>query len=142
MWRPDAPPAFPSARSSGAWARVGRWSRPIISLLRRVNSARCSSGSALDSLAAARERPCRYTVRKEHAVGETVRIVTPKEELELPMVTGTEGERGVDISNLRAKTGLVTLDPAFMNTPSPMSAITHTDGKRSIIPTPSIPTQT
>ncbi len=66
-------------------------------------------------------------------MGETVRIVTPKEELELPMVTGTEGERGVDISNLRAKTGLVTLDPAFMNTASTMSAITYLDGERGIL---------
>src|SRR5258708_35971563 len=98
MWRPDAPPAFPSARSSGGWARVRRWRRPIISLLRRVNSACCSRGSALDSLAAARERPCRYTVRKEHAVGETVRIIQPKEDLELPMRTGTEDERAAHIS--------------------------------------------
>ena len=64
---------------------------------------------------------------------ETVRIIIGKEELELPLVVGTEGERGIDISNLRAKTGLVTLDPAFMNTASTESAITFLDGEKGIL---------
>ena len=44
---------------------------------------------------------------------ETVRMTTGKQDLELEVVEGTEDEKGVDISNLRAKTGLVTLDPAL-----------------------------
>src|SRR5271154_5588990 len=36
--------------------------------------------------------------------------------LEAPLVIGTEGERAFDIGQLRAKTGYVTIDPAFMNT--------------------------
>jgi len=56
-----------------------------------------------------------------------------KQELELEVVEGTEGEKGVDISNLRAKTGTVTLDPAFMNTASTRSAITFHDGERGIL---------
>ncbi len=66
-------------------------------------------------------------------MGETVRIIIGKEELELPLVVGTEGERSIDISNLRAKTGLVTLDPAFMNTASTESAITFLDGEKGIL---------
>jgi citrate synthase len=66
-------------------------------------------------------------------VAETVRIIIGKEELELPLVVGSEGERGIDISNLRAKTGLVTLDPAFMNTASTESAITFLDGEKGIL---------
>ncbi len=66
-------------------------------------------------------------------MGETVRIIIGKEELELPLVVGTEGERGIDISNLRAKTGLVTLDPAFMNTASTESAITFLDGEKGVL---------
>jgi citrate synthase len=66
-------------------------------------------------------------------VGETVRIIIGKEELEMPLVVGTEGERGIDISNLRAKTGLVTLDPGFMNTASTESAITFLDGEKGIL---------
>ena len=39
-------------------------------------------------------------------------------EVELPVVRGTEDELGVDISRLRAETGLVTLDYGFVNTGS------------------------
>src|SRR5439155_2960628 len=42
--------------------------------------------------------------------------------IELPVVVGTEGEKGIDIAQLRSKTGYVTLDPAFMNTASTTSA--------------------
>jgi len=58
---------------------------------------------------------------------------TGKQDLDLEVVEGTEGEKGVDISNLRAKTGLVTLDPAFMNTASTMSPITLLDGEKGIL---------
>ena len=51
-------------------------------------------------------------------------------EIELPMVVGTEGERGLDTSNLRAKTGLVTLDPGYVNTGSTTSAITYLNGEQ------------
>src|SRR6202022_1233166 len=58
---------------------------------------------------------------------------TGKQDLDLEVCEGTEGEKGVDISNPRAKTGLLTLDPAFMNTASTMSAITFLDGERGIL---------
>jgi citrate synthase len=53
--------------------------------------------------------------------------------VELPVVTGTEGEKGIDIAQLRTKTGYVTLDPAFMNTASTTSAITYLDGEQGIL---------
>ncbi|MFO0665236.1 MAG: citrate synthase [Polyangiaceae bacterium] len=53
--------------------------------------------------------------------------------LEVPVVVGTENERALDIAQLRAKTGLVTLDPAFMNTASTKSAITFLDGEQGIL---------
>ncbi|HSS38929.1 MAG TPA: citrate/2-methylcitrate synthase, partial [Polyangia bacterium] len=53
--------------------------------------------------------------------------------LELPVILGTEDERGLDIGKLRAQTGLVTLDPAYMNTASTKSAITFLDGERGIL---------
>jgi citrate synthase len=53
--------------------------------------------------------------------------------LTLPVVEGTEGERGIDISKLRAKTGLITLDPGFANTGSCQSAITFIDGEKGIL---------
>jgi citrate synthase len=53
--------------------------------------------------------------------------------LQLPVITGTEQERGIDIAGLRNATGLVTLDPAFMNTASTTSAITYIDGDKGIL---------
>jgi citrate synthase len=53
---------------------------------------------------------------------------------DFPVVTGTEeGEKGIDISTLRAKTGYVALDPAYVNTASTTSAITFIDGEKGIL---------
>jgi len=49
------------------------------------------------------------------------------------IVVGSEGERGIDIGKLRDKTGLVTLDPAFVNTAATKSAITFIDGDNGIL---------
>jgi citrate synthase len=53
--------------------------------------------------------------------------------VELPVVEGTEGELAVDISRLRAQTGLITLDPGFANTGACESAITFIDGEKGIL---------
>jgi citrate synthase len=53
--------------------------------------------------------------------------------IELPVVEGSEGELAVDISQLRAKTGLITLDPAFGNTGACRSEITFIDGEKGIL---------
>ncbi|WP_394825187.1 citrate synthase [Pendulispora albinea] len=52
---------------------------------------------------------------------------------EAPIVVGSENEKAIDIANLRAKTGLVTIDPAYMNTASTKSAITYLDGEKGIL---------
>ena len=52
---------------------------------------------------------------------------------EAPLIVGSEGERALDIGQLRTKTGYVTLDPAFMNTASTRSAITFIDGDQGIL---------
>ena len=54
-------------------------------------------------------------------------------ELELPVVIGTEDEPGLDISKLRAETGLVTLDDGYVNTGATTSAITFLDGETGIL---------
>src|SRR5438552_18519865 len=88
----------------------------------------------LDSFPAAGERPsARGISGKERAVGESVRFSAGGQELELPVVVGSEGERGIEITNMRAKTGMVTLDPAYMNTASTESAITFLDGEKRIL---------
>jgi citrate synthase len=53
--------------------------------------------------------------------------------IELPVIEGSEGELAVDITQLRAKTGLITLDPAFGNTGACTSAITYIDGEKGIL---------
>ncbi len=52
---------------------------------------------------------------------------------EFPLIVGTEGEQGIDISKLRAATGAVTLDEGFVNTGSTTSAITFLDGEQGIL---------
>ena len=64
---------------------------------------------------------------------EKVEIKIQDATFEAPVVTGSENERAIDIGNLRAKTGLVTIDPAFMNTASTKSAITFLDGELGIL---------
>jgi citrate synthase len=46
---------------------------------------------------------------------------------------GSQGERAVDISDLRKKTGLITYDPGFMNTGSCESSITFVDGDNGVL---------
>ncbi len=53
--------------------------------------------------------------------------------IDCPVVTGTEHEQAIDIQSLRGKTGLVALDPAFLNTAACKSAITFIDGDKGIL---------
>ena len=51
----------------------------------------------------------------------------------LPLVNGSEGEIGIDISKLRSETNAITLDPGFVNTGSCKSSITFLDGEKGIL---------
>ena len=52
---------------------------------------------------------------------------------ELPIVMGTENEPAIDISQLRASTGHITLDDGYGNTGSCRSEITFIDGETGIL---------
>jgi citrate synthase len=52
---------------------------------------------------------------------------------ELPVVVGTENETAVDISALRAKSGLITLDNGYGNTGACTSKITFIDGEKGVL---------
>src|SRR5210317_992463 len=52
---------------------------------------------------------------------------------ELPIVVGSENEKAIDISKLRAQSGVITLDPGYKNTGSTKSAITFLDGEKGIL---------
>jgi len=53
--------------------------------------------------------------------------------IDLPVITGTENEKAIDISNLRDQTGLVTLDLGYKNTGATKSAVTFLDGELGIL---------
>jgi citrate synthase len=66
-------------------------------------------------------------------MSEAAKLVYKGRETELPIVIGTEDEVAVDISKLRATTGMITLDEGYVNTGSTTSAITFLDGERGIL---------
>lgn len=52
---------------------------------------------------------------------------------EFPVIEGSENEKGIDISKLRATTGYITVDSGFKNTGSTKSAITYLDGENGVL---------
>ncbi len=66
-------------------------------------------------------------------MSETVKLIVEGQEYEFPVITGTEGEKAIDISTLRDLTGHITLDIGFKNTGSTKSAITFLDGEEGIL---------
>ncbi|MCS7048135.1 MAG: citrate synthase [Verrucomicrobiae bacterium] len=66
-------------------------------------------------------------------MAKTAKLELDGKVYELPVVVGTEGERAIDISRLRAETGYITLDDGYANTGSCVSQITFIDGERGIL---------
>ena len=64
---------------------------------------------------------------------ETAKLTLGDQEIELPVIYGTEGEVAIDIRNLRAETGAITFDPGLANTGSCLSKITFLDGENGIL---------
>ena len=54
-------------------------------------------------------------------------------ELDLPVKKATEGAPGIEVTKLLSTTGLVTLDPGFVNTAACSSEITYIDGDAGIL---------
>ena len=51
----------------------------------------------------------------------------------VPVVTGTEGERALDISRLRSDASLITLDGGYGNTAEAESRVTYINGEEGIL---------
>jgi citrate synthase len=66
-------------------------------------------------------------------MSETACFLLDGNEIELPLIRGSEGETAVDISTLRSKTGAITLDIGYKNTGATTSAITFLDGEKGIL---------
>jgi citrate synthase len=60
---------------------------------------------------------------------------------ELPVIIGSEGEKAIDITQLRAETGFITLDPGYANTGACQSKITYMDGEKGILRYRGIPVE-
>lgn len=66
-------------------------------------------------------------------MSEKAKLVLGENTYELPVITGSENEKAIDITKLRAQTGYVTLDSGYMNTGACTSAITFLDGEQGIL---------
>lgn len=66
-------------------------------------------------------------------MSETAKIELDGKVFELPIITGSENEKALDISKLRGQSGYITLDRGFKNTGSCTSAITFLDGEKGIL---------
>jgi citrate synthase len=64
---------------------------------------------------------------------DTATLRVGERELELPIAHGTDGDDAIDITRLRAESGLITIDPGFGNTGACSSAITFLDGEEGIL---------
>jgi len=66
-------------------------------------------------------------------MSNTAEINVDGKSYSLPLIEGTEKEKAIDISKLRAESGIITIDPGFKNTGSTKSAITFLDGEKGIL---------
>lgn len=66
-------------------------------------------------------------------MGKTAKLILDGKEYDLPVVVGTEDEVAVDVSNLRANSGAITLDPGFTSTGACSSSVTFIDGEQGIL---------
>jgi len=64
---------------------------------------------------------------------DTAKLVLDGQTVELPVVVGTENEKGIDVTRLQSSTGYLTLDPGYANTGACKSAITFIDGDQGIL---------
>jgi len=66
-------------------------------------------------------------------MNETASITFAEQRYDIDVIEGSEGELGLDIGQLRSQSGLITLDPGYVNTGSCQSAITFIDGEKGIL---------
>jgi citrate synthase len=72
-------------------------------------------------------------LERKAPMGEVAKLNVGDQQVDLPVVVGTENERAVDISKLRGQTGFITLDEGYANTGSTTSSITYLDGDEGIL---------
>jgi citrate synthase len=73
---------------------------------------------------------------------KTITLIIDGKSLALPLVVGTEGELGIDVTALRDQTGYITVDPGYRNTGSTLSAITFIDAEKGVLRYRGMPIET
>ncbi|MFY7741377.1 MAG: citrate synthase [Flavobacterium sp.] len=66
-------------------------------------------------------------------MSKTAILTYEGKEYEFPVIVGSENEPAIDIEQLRALTGAITLDPGYKNSGSCKSEITFLDGEEGIL---------
>lgn len=56
-----------------------------------------------------------------------------EEQYSFPTIVGSEGEKGIDVRNLRAKSSYISYDESYANTGSCLSKITFIDGEKGVL---------
>lgn len=77
-----------------------------------------------------------YLRRKEKIMSqaeEKAVLVIGDKHIELPILTGTEGHKAIDISKLFDEHGITTYDPSLGSTAACQSTITYIDGEKGIL---------
>lgn len=64
---------------------------------------------------------------------QTARLQLGDQTVELPVTVGSENEHAIDVEQLRAQTGYITLDPGYRNTGSCESAITFINAEAGVL---------
>ena len=64
---------------------------------------------------------------------QVVKLGYPGGEHRMPIVQATQGASGISLGTLRADTGMVALDPGFVNTAECTSKITYIDGEEGVL---------
>lgn len=66
-------------------------------------------------------------------MSKTATLKIDDQELELPVIVGSENEKAIDVRKLRATTGYITFDEGYGNTGSCQSEITFINGEQGIL---------
>ena len=66
-------------------------------------------------------------------MSEKAKLILDGATYELPVLVGTEKEKAIDITKLRASSSYITLDSGFGNTGACLSSITFVDGEKGIL---------
>lgn len=73
------------------------------------------------------------TETEKETVKEKAILQLGDQQFELPVYTGSEGEKAIDIHKLRKESGHITLDPGYVNTGMTRSSICFIDGEEGIL---------